>query len=121
MRVALGEFVNVSYYRRGTPRTEPSNDIYALWSCNGKGDLSRVRNLNLGGVFIETSSRKEPGSFVELHFLVSEGQIRANAVVRHVSPGYGMGLKFSTLEGQDRLRFGALMKRLYSEMCIPVE
>lgn len=112
---ALEEPETVSYYRRGTPRAEPDKDLYAFWSCKDLGDLSRVRNLNLGGIFLETASQKELGAPVELHFLVSEGQISANAVVRHVSPGKGMGLKFATLEGQNRLRFGVLMKRLYSE------
>lgn len=111
----------MSYYRRGTPRAEPAEGIYALWSCKDRGDLSRVLNLSLGGIFIETASRKEPGALVELHFLVSEGQIRANALVRHVCPGKGMGLKFATLEGQDRLRFGLLMKRLYSETCVSAQ
>lgn len=105
----------MSYYRRGTPRTEPEQGIYAFWNCGGPGDLSRVLNLNLGGVFIETLSHKELGDPVELCFLVSEGQIRAQAVVRHIRPGNGLGLKFTTLEGQDRLRFGVLMRRLYSE------
>lgn len=111
----------MSYYRRGTPRAEPGEGVYAFWSCHGLGDLSRVRNLNLGGIFIETAAQKESGAPVELHFLVSEGQICVNAVVRHVSPGDGMGLKFTTLEGQNRLRFGALMKRLYAEICVATQ
>jgi hypothetical protein len=68
----------------------------------------------MGGIFIETLLPKEPGASVDLYFLVHEGKIRANAVVRHTEYGRGLGLKFTTLDDQDRLRFGALMKRLYS-------
>lgn len=112
--------MSVSYYRRTTPRTEADEGVYAFWSCNGPGDLSRVRNLNMGGIFIETALPKDVGASVELHFLVSEGQIRADAVVRHAEPGHGLGLKFTTLDERDRLRFGALMKRLYAARCAVV-
>lgn len=104
----------MSYYRRATPRTEADDSVYAFWSSNDSNDLSRVRNLNMGGIFIETLLPKEPGASVDLYFLVHEGKIRANAVVRHKESGRGLGLKFTTLDDQDRLRFGALMKRLYS-------
>lgn len=107
----------MSYYRRATPRAEADEGVYAFWNSNGPGDLSRVRNLNMGGIFIETTLKKDLGTCVELHFLVSEGQIRANAVVRHIEPGHGLGLKFTGLDDRDRLRFGALMKRLYSAQC----
>jgi hypothetical protein len=114
----------VPYYRRATPRIEAPKDVYAFWNCNGGSDLSRVRNLNLGGMFLETSIRKNPGAHLDLSFLVSDGQIRATAVVRHVSPGQGLGLQFLALEGKDRLRFGAMMKRMYAESgrgltCVP--
>jgi hypothetical protein len=37
--------------------------------------------------------------------------------VRHAEPGHGLGLKFTALADQDRLHFGALMRRLYSARC----
>lgn len=107
----------VLYSRRVTPRAEADDSVYAFWYCNGRGDLSRVRNINLGGIFIETPIGKDLGASVELYFLVSEGQIRAKAIVRHSEPGHGLGLKFTALNDQDRLHFGALMRRLYSAHC----
>ena len=104
----------MAYYRRSTPRAEPDERVFAFWSSGGPGDLSRVRNFSLGGVFIETDSRKELGTPVEIYFLVGEGQICAKAVVRHADPESGLGLKFTTLDGLNLLRFGALMKRLYA-------
>lgn len=100
------------YSRRVTSRAEVNGDVYAFWSCNGRDDLSRVRDLSVGGLFIETPRLKDLGAPVKVHFLVSEGQIRADAVVRHVEPGLGVGLKFKALNDQDGQRFAALMKRL---------
>jgi len=43
---------------------------------------------------------------------VQEGQIRADAVVRHVQSGKGLGLKFTALSEQDRPKLSALLTRL---------
>lgn len=102
------------YSRRVTPRADADDSINAFWYCEGRGELSRVQNLNLSGIFIETSLPKDLGASIELYFLVSEGPIRAKAVVRHVEPGQGLGLKLTGMTEQHRLHFGALMKRLYS-------
>jgi hypothetical protein len=105
---------SVAYSRRVTPRAEADGRVYAFWYSNDRGDLAHVRNLNLGGIFLETPLQKQPGEPVELYFLVEEGQIRARAVVRHTAPGEGLGLKFTALNPDDRLHFGVLMKRMYA-------
>ena len=102
------------YSRRATPRTYTDGGINAFWYCNGEAELSHIQNLNLGGVFIETRLQKALGSPIDLHFLVSEGPIRARAVVRHVEPGHGLGLKLTAMSDQHCLHFGALIKRLYT-------
>ncbi len=66
----------------------------------------------MGGMFIETSQRKAEGVLTRLHFLVQEGQIRADAVVRHAKSGEGLGLKFIALNEQDRPKLAALLTRL---------
>jgi PilZ domain len=98
--------------RRVTSRAEVNGGLCVFWSCNGRDDLSRVRDLSVGGLFIETRRPKELGAPVKVHFLVSEGQIRADAVVRHVEPGMGLGLRFTALNDQDGQRFEDLVKRL---------
>lgn len=104
--------------RRATPRAEAEDGVYVFWYSSGRSSLSRVRNLNLGGVFVETSVPRDLGASVELYFVVREGPIRAKAMVRHADPSQGMGLKFTALGEQDRLRFVALMKRLYFARCV---
>ena len=52
------------------------------------------------------------GSRATLDFLVQEGQIRVNAVVRRVESSRGLGLKFTAVSEEDRPRLSALMDRL---------
>ena len=102
------------YSRRATPRAEADDGVYAFWCCNGGTGLSHVRDLNMGGIFLETPLQKDLGTSVELYLLVGEGQIHAKALVRHLETNHGLGLKFTALSEQDRLRFAALMRRMYS-------
>jgi hypothetical protein len=98
--------------RRLNSRVESSNGVWVYWECNGDRDLSRVKDMSVGGLFIETPRIKRLGATTNLHFLVQEGQIRADAVVRHVKPGGGLGLKFQAVSEKDRPNLAALMKRL---------
>jgi hypothetical protein len=66
----------------------------------------------MGGLFIETSEPKDDGVRARLDFLVQEGQIRADAVVRHARSGVGLGLKFTALSEQDRPKLAVLLTRL---------
>jgi hypothetical protein len=68
--------------------------------------------MSMGGLFIETLQPRAEGVMARLHFLVQEGQIRADAVVRHAKSGVGFGLKFTALGEQDRPTLAALLTRL---------
>jgi len=48
----------------------------------------------------------------KLDFLVQEGQIRAEAIVRHIEPGDGLGLKFTAVTEQDSPHLAELLTRL---------
>ena len=98
--------------RRRHLRIETPGEVWVYWKCAGLEDTSRVRDLCLGGLFIETKEVRDVGKEVKLHFLVQEGQIRAEAVVRHIQPGAGRGLKFTALSGQDIPHLKALISRL---------
>ena len=52
------------------------------------------------------------GATAKIDFLVQEGQIRADAIVRHVEPRDGMGLKFTAVPEADRAHLGMLITRL---------
>jgi hypothetical protein len=111
-KVMLQQLVPPS--RRLNSRVESKNGVWVYWECNGDRDVSRVKDMSVGGLFIETPRKKGLGAAANLHFLVQEGQIRANAIVRHVKPGGGLGLKFKAVSEKDRPHLAALMRRLRS-------
>ncbi len=100
--------------RRHYPRVETPNEVWVYWNCKGREDTSQVRDLSMGGLFVETEEVRDVDATIRLDFLVQEGQIRAEAVVRHVKPGRGLGLKFTALTEEDGPRLTALMTRLRS-------
>jgi PilZ domain len=82
------------------------------WESPPYRDISRVRDLSPSGLFLETRARKLEGESVRLHFLVQEGQIRAEAVVRHADPERGLGMKISSVSWQDAPQLNRLLLRL---------
>ena len=101
-----------SHSRRLHSRVEALENVYVYWRSAGGEDVAPVRNLSMGGLFIETDKPKVPGIPAKLHFLVQEGQIRADAVVRHAKPGHGLGLRFTAVHNEDGQRLAELMTRL---------
>ncbi len=100
-----------SYPRRFFSRVETQVDVWVSWRSNERKETSRVRDLSLGGLFVETAKPTAVGASVKLYFLVQEGQIGIEAVVRHVKSG-GLGLKFSAMGDADQKRLKALITRL---------
>lgn len=99
-------------FRRRTSRVLVPDNVWIIWSCDGRDEISHVGDLSLGGLFVETASPRAVGATTTLDFLVQEGQIRADAVVRHLRPGHGVGLKFTALKDGDGAHLVALLKRL---------
>lgn len=105
--------------RRLTSRVEVSEGVWVYWRCDGREDVSRVRNLSLGGLFVEGSDTRPVGIKAILDFLVQEGQIRAEAVVRHATVTGGLGLKFLAIKEADRPNLAALVTRQRSFLRSP--
>jgi PilZ domain len=107
--------VKPSYSRRALTRLPASEDIWVCWRCNGRDDVSRVLDISVDGLFIQTPHLKvKEGMPAKLDFLVQEGSIKADAVVRHVKGGSGLGLRFLAVADEDRQRLKALLRRLRS-------
>ena len=98
--------------RRRSSRIPATDDVWIYWESHPYRDVSRLRDLSPGGLFLETRARRKEGELVRLHFLVQEGQIRAEAVVRHVIEGRGLGLKIESLISQDAPQLKKLLTRL---------
>jgi hypothetical protein len=102
-----------SYSRRALTRLPASDDIWVCWRCNGRDDVSRVVDISIDGLFIQTPHLKvKEGMPAKLDFLVPEGSIKADAVVRHVKGGTGLGLRFLAAADEDRQRLKAMLSRL---------
>src|SRR5438105_15205754 len=93
----------VSHSRRFTSRVQ-APDVWVYWNSDGRDDIAKVRNLSLGGLFLETVTSKNVDSTVALDFLVQEGQISIDAVVRRAEPSRGLALKFSQMTEANRAR-----------------
>src|SRR5579862_1318768 len=102
-----------SYSRRALTRLPASEDIWVCWQCNGRDDVSRVLDISIDGLFIQTPHLKlKEGMEAKLDFLVQEGRIKADAVIRHVKSGSGLGLRFVAVADEDRRRLKAMLSRL---------
>ena len=109
-----------SYSRRALTRLPASEDIWVCWQCNGRDDVSRVMDISIDGLFIQTPHLKvKEGMAAKLDFLVQEGRIKADAVIRHVKGGSGLGLRFVGVPDEDRRRLKALLSRLRSNHSRP--
>jgi hypothetical protein len=106
-----------SYSRRHTSRVETPDGVWVYWRCNGRDEVSRVRDLSTGGVFIAAPSSRPVGTKARLDFLVQEGQIRTEAIVQHIEPGNGLGFKFTAVTEQDSQHLAALLTRLRYPPC----
>ena len=79
------------------------------------GDLqlfSRVKTLGMGGMFISAPEPPPVGTIVRLAFEVPGGNVRADAVVRHIIPGEGLGVEFTKMDLGAKLLLQKLMNRL---------
>src|SRR5258708_39757226 len=72
-----------SYSRRHTFRVETSDGVWVYWRCNGVDDVSRLRDLSLGGLFIASPKPTAGGMKGNVRFLALAGQIRSGRVRRH--------------------------------------
>jgi len=97
--------------RRLYSRVETAESVWVYWNCEGRADVSPIRDMGMGGLFLKTNKARPVGAVVNLHFLIQEGQLRADAIVRYKS-GSGLGLKFAAICQEDRPKLAALMTRL---------
>ena len=97
--------------RRRYNRLETLQGVSVYWEYEKLEDTARVRDLSLGGLFVATQEALAVGATLRLDFLVQEGAIRAAGIVRHAEPGRGMGLKFTSVRGEDLQHLVELVNR----------
>jgi hypothetical protein len=72
---------------------------------------AHVRNIALGGAFIESSTRFTIGDQIHVNMHAGLRQIRSSGIVRNVTPA-GAGIEFLHMSHQDRERLRRLVARL---------
>lgn len=94
------------YSRIPTPK-----GVWVAWQDGGRQEVSRVMDLNSGGLFVTTENPCAVGTSISILLSVPEGEIRGRAVVRNLSMK-GMGVEFVELREQDAVRIQQLIARL---------
>jgi hypothetical protein len=82
------------------------------WYGGGQQQACRVKTLGMGGLFLSGSTTPPIGKDLKLLFQVPGGMVQADAVVRNIAPGEGMGVEFIKINPQDRVLLERLVSRL---------
>jgi PilZ domain len=81
------------------------------WYGAGDQQVSRVKTIGMGGLFL--AGRVKPvGTSLKLIFQIPGGMVFADAVVRSIVPGDGMGIEFTKISPQDQVLLAQLLGRL---------
>lgn len=102
---------------RRYPRIATPKGVWVAWqdgNQQSQQNVSRVRDLNVGGLFVATPNPAALGTAITVLLAVPEGEIRCRAVVRNVVPNEGMGVQFTEMREQDAARLQNLVTRLLS-------
>jgi len=98
---------------RRSARIPVSKGVWVAWQRpKGSRNVSRVRDVSAGGVFISTHADVPVGTTVEMLFALPEGETRVQGIVRYVDPAKGIGVEFTEMGAGDRARLQELLRRL---------
>lgn len=98
--------------RRRYPRIQTPKGVWVAWQVEGhKQTVSRVSDLNLGGLFIDAPNPLPLGTVISVLLSVPEGEIRGRSTVRNTT-AEGMGVEFTEIARADQARLEALIARL---------
>ena len=96
---------------RRTVRVVVSKGVWVAWQAGGPRNVSRVRDLSAGGVFISTALSVPVGAAVEMLFALPEGEARIHGIVRFADGKNGIGVEFTRMGTADRARLQELLRR----------
>jgi hypothetical protein len=82
------------------------------WYGSGQQQVSRVKTLSMGGLFLSGTVTLRVGSELTIIFEVPGGVVLAKAVVRNNVPGEGMGIEFTEMNPLSRALLESLLARL---------
>jgi PilZ domain len=97
---------------RRHPRISLPQGMSVTWYGSGQQQVSRVKTLSVGGLFLCGSITLRVGTDLKLVFEVPGGMILADAIVRNIVPGEGMGVEFTKMNPQNQALLEGLLTRL---------
>ena len=96
-------------------RLKAPHSTVVAWKTPEQKEVSHVKTIALGGLFIQTKNPPKPGSMLQMLIVTPRGQLRVRAGVRSVIPGEGMGVEIVSMEQEDRGKLERWLKTLASE------
>ena len=103
---------NTSKADRRYQRIPTPKGVWVAWHDGKQQNVSRVRDLNRGGLFIVTPDALPLGAIVTILLSVPEGEIRSGAIVGNTIPKEGIGIEFTNMNQVDVVRLATLIARL---------
>jgi hypothetical protein len=97
---------------RRSARIAVPKGLWVAWQVGRARNVSRVRDLSAGGVFIQTPIEVPIGAEIELLFSLPEGEARVAGIVRYADGKNGIGVEFTNMGAADRARVQELLRRL---------
>lgn len=97
---------------RRSARIPVPKGLWVAWQADRGRNVSRVRDLSAGGLFIETPITVAIGSEIVLLFALPEGETRVVGIVRYADGKNGIGVEFTNMGAGDRARVQELLRRL---------
>jgi hypothetical protein len=86
--------------------------MFVAWYGGGEQQVSRVKTLSMGGLFLSGFNTLSVGTNLRLVFEVPGGSVQAEAVVRNIAHGEGIGVEFTKMGPRDRVLLERLLRRL---------
>ena len=108
---AAGPTGEMQRAERRHPRIELPKGMTVAWFGAGRQQVSRVRTLGMGGVFL-CGDTVRVGTELTLVFQVPGGILQSEAVVRNIVLGEGMGVEFIGMSTEGRILLEQLLTRL---------
>ena len=90
--------------------------MFVAWYGGGEQRIGRVQTLGMGGLFLADPNPPPVDTKLRLTFEVPGGNVHAEAIVRSVRPGEGMGLEFTKTGPRERILLERLLRRLLQDI-----
>jgi hypothetical protein len=100
------------YGTRRYQRISLPKGMFVAWYGGGEQQVSRVKTLGMGGLFLSVRDAPPVGANLRLAFEVPGGGVQAEGVVRNIAPGDGIGVEFTRIAPRHRILLERLLKRL---------